>query len=322
MHIDETIAALCGNPSAQRRAQSRIEQAREQWLASKPAADVLAELAEYGAGADFEDCSYLARAIETLEGKSSLIEPLIEGISRALGDEPLAHVPFRHQKNGGTSILQLATRGRAALVLLAYDETTADPSPATVTFSDVERHELVLAGAADLRMATLVQEWPDRAAIDLEDRRVVAGESLRLAPNEARLSRAVHGRMVVLRFARTPSLPAPSRVFSLADGCLMHRASGDRQESQREMAMALLGRMRRRDAAPALAAQARTGSDHLRWQALRECLALDTGTGFAELLRIAQAPEDPLAAPAQALHAQLIEAYPQLKQQEAARCPA
>ena len=318
MQIDERIAALCGNPSAQRRAQLRAEQAREQWLASAPVADVLAELAEYGAGANFENCSHLAQAAGTLDGASALIEPLIEGMGRALGDEPLAHVPFRHQKNGGTSILQLATRGRAALVLLAYDETTADPSPETVTFSDVERHEIVLAGGADLRIAKLVQEWPDRATIDCENRRAVAGDSLHLAPNEARLSRAVHGRMVILRVARTPPVPAPSRVFSLADGRLMHRASGDRQESQRELAMALLGRMGRSDAAPALAMQARTGSDHLRWQALRECLALDTGTGFAELLRIAQAHEDPLAAPAQALHAQLIEAYPQLKEQEAA----
>lgn len=318
MHIDERIAALCGNPSAQRRAQLRTEQAREDWLASKPVADVLADLAEYGAGADFERCSYLAGAAAKLDNASALIEPLIEGMGRALGDEPLAHVPIRHQKNGGTSILQLATRGRAALVLLAYDRATADPSPATVTFSDVERHEIVLAGGADLRIATLVQEWPDRATIDYENRRVVAGETLHLAPNEALLSRVVHGRMVILRVASIPSAPAPSRAYSLAEGRLLHRASGDRQESQREMAMALLGRMGRCDAAPALAIQARTGSDHLRWQALRECLALDTGTGFAELLRIAQAPEDPLAAPAQALHAQLIEAYPQLKQQEAA----
>ena len=318
MVIDEKIAALCGNPSAQRRAQLRVEQARDEWLASAPVADVLAELNEYGAGADFDNCSHLARAAGTLEAASALVEPLIDGFGTALHDEPLAHVPFRHQKKGGTSILQLATRGRAALVLLAYDETTADPSPATVTFSDVERHELVLAGSADLRIARPVQEWPDRAAIDFEDRRVVLGEKLRLAPNEARLSRAVHGRMVILRVARTPLAPAPSRVFRLADGRLLHRASGDRQESQREMAMALLGRMGRSDAAPALAMQARTGSDHLRWQALRACLALDTGTGFAELLRIAQAHEDPLAAPAQALHAQLIEAYPQLKQQEAA----
>ena len=318
MQIDERIAALCGNPFAQRRAQLRTEQAREEWLASKAVRDVLAELADYGADAGFENCSYLAQAAATLDGASALIEPLIEGVGRALGDEPLAHVPFRHQKNGGTSILQLATRGRAAMVLLAYDETTADPSPATVTFSDVERQEIVLAGGADLRIATLVQGWPDRATIDCENRRVVAGETLHLAPNEARLSRAVHGRMVILRVARTPSAPAPSRVYSLADGRLLHRASGDRQESQREMVMALLGRMGRSDAARALAMQTHSGSDHLRWQALRECFALDTATGFAELLRIAQAPEDPLVAPAQALHAQLIEAYPQLKQQLAA----
>jgi hypothetical protein len=58
----------------------------------------------------------------------------------------------------------------------------------------------------------------------------------------------------------------------------------------------------------------------VRWQALRECLALDTATGFAALGRLAATTDDPLAAPAQALHAQLLERYPALAGVEP--CPA
>lgn len=61
-------------------------------------------------------------------------------------------------------------------------------------------------------------------------------------------------------------------------------------------------------------------SPHLRWQALRECLGLDSGAGFAALTGIAQRSDDPLAAPAGALRAQLLEAYPQLA--EVNICPA
>jgi hypothetical protein len=103
---------------------------------------------------------------------------------------------------------------------------------------------------------------------------------------------------------------------------LVHRASGDRHESRDEMMMALLGRMRRKDAASVLAALTRSGSDHLRWQALRECLALDSAAGFAALGRIATDPTDDLAPEVGALRARLVKAPPQLARWEPAPCPA
>jgi len=75
----------------------------------------------------------------------------------------------------------------------------------------------------------------------------------------------------------------------------------------------LLGKMGRADAAPLIAGMAlEPGSDGLRWQALRECLGLDTLTGFRTLTEMAGRPDDPLANSAGALRAQLIETYPQL----------
>ena len=51
--------------------------------------------------------------------------------------------------------------------------------------------------------------------------------------------------------------------------------------------------------------------DHLRWID-RECLALDTAAGFRALATLARLADDPLACPAGALRAQLVEAHPQL----------
>jgi hypothetical protein len=79
------------------------------------------------------------------------------------------------------------------------------------------------------------------------------------------------------------------------------------------MMLALLGRMDVAEAAPLMAELALEDSDSsLRWQSLRECLALDTATGFLALAALARRPHDPLAGPAGALRAQLVEAHPQL----------
>jgi hypothetical protein len=87
------------------------------------------------------------------------------------------------------------------------------------------------------------------------------------------------------------------------------------------MMLSLLGRMKRREAAPLMAAIAEEdGPDALRWEALREALALDTAAGFAALCRVARAPLDPLAEPAGALRAQLVKMHPELLALKEARC--
>ena len=84
--------------------------------------------------------------------------------------------------------------------------------------------------------------------------------------------------------------------------------------------MALLNRMGRPDAVPAFTEIARTGSDHLRWQAMRHCLAMNVRTGFALLGAMARSVDDPLATPAGALRARLIEQYPELLELEKQLC--
>lgn len=322
MKIAEELKSLYGDRLAQRRAQARIEAARENWLADPSVAAIFRDLEAYGAGTDWHECERLREIASCHNTATRFLEPLVQELCGALRDQPLAHAPFRHQRTGGTSILQLATPGRAALVLLCYDGTETAGPPVDASFSDVERHEIVLAGGADLVMAEVQSEWHDCAAIDCEARRVVAGEYLSFGPTQAKLFRQVHGRMVVLRIARTPADPLPSRVFDLETGRLLHRASGNRAESHREMAMALLGRMGRRDAAPLLAELSQDGSTHFRWQALRECLALDSGEGLAALSHAATDANDPLQSPAAALRAQLLEAHPQLGRMEPVPCPA
>ncbi|MFA6218515.1 MAG: hypothetical protein WC692_01925 [Erythrobacter sp.] len=322
MHVAAELETLRGNWPAQRRADGRMEQAVRTWWAGSGVAGLKDELARYAEGRELNECPGLTRLTADGDRARSVCAALIEALCAALREEPLGQVPFRHQASEGGAMLQISQSGGAALTLVAYDGLSPRAPAEAIAFSDSEGCELVLAGAAELRVADLVAETARAARIDYEPRHIAAGERFDFTPHKARIVERVHGSLVLLRLARTAKQPGPSRSFRMADGALLHRASGDRGESHRELAMALLGRMRRGDAAPLLAELSREGSEHFRWQALRECLALDTAQGFAALARIAADATDPLGGPAAALRAQLIARYPQLERIEAEPCPA
>ena len=320
MRIDPQLRALRSDHAPQRQAQIALEAARDAWFGG-PADPVLRELERYGQGGVLDDFPALARLFADTAAAKGLIRSLVDGLLAAVRNNPLGQVPLRHQYKDGLSVLQIAQRGRAALSLIGYEETDIEPTSAC--FAGGERHEVVLGGAADIREFALLSEKGDKAAIDCRMRLAVAGEYLHCEGFEnTRQVHKVHGRFVILRLSRTEEVPPETRQYSLADGRLLHRASGCRAESQREMATALLGRMGRSDAAPLLARLTREGSDHVRWQTLRECLALGTGQGFKALAAIASDAADPLCAPAGALMAQLVEMHPQLVQLEERSCPA
>jgi hypothetical protein len=214
----------------------------------------------------------------------------------------------------------LAREGDCLLTLVAIDGAglASRPQPRSAGFAPAEEWEVVIAGTGKAR---LVERCGDRIAthgLDLSPGLALGRDGAR----EALIFDAVDGSLLMLRLQRRHDLMQPKLEISLEDGSVLHRASATPAESRLEIAVAVLGRMGRADAAPVLAEIARDEShgDSLRWQALRECLGLDTRTGFWTLTVIARAGSDPLAIPAGALRAQLLEAYPQLAEVEA--CPA
>ncbi|QZD89131.1 hypothetical protein K3148_09810 [Qipengyuania aurantiaca] len=320
MRIDPQIRALRGDPASQRLAQEELVAACDSWR-SGAGAEALADLQRYGEGQPLDECPALKTLLNDQAAAFAWLAPLLDAGLESLTRNPLGQFPMRHQYSDGVAMIQLGLSGRAALTLIAYDEL--QQSPKSASFSAGERHELVLSGVGDFRFVDLLEERANSAAIDQRVRRLVAGETLSCdGATQTRVLERVHGRMVMLRLARTDAAQSDTRQYSLEDGRLLHRASGNRLESQREMATALLGRMGRSDAAPLLAELTREGSAHIRWQSLRECLGLDTATGFAALTQIAADASDELSSPASALRAQLLEAYPQLASLEAIPCPA
>ena len=154
----------------------------------------------------------------------------------------------------------------------------------TAAFSDAERHEAVLAGEAQARIVR--RRGAVRTARPSSRSRCEPGVRLALDLRERGAAGAARSSGGWSRCGCTARAAIPGRAANttLADGALLHQSAGDIRASRHEMMLALLGRMGRAEAAPVMAAIAREPGDaSLRWQALRECLALDTAAGFAAL---------------------------------------
>ena len=317
MDIDPSIAALRGNYAAQRRSQTILEAAKAEWLAGN--AGILGPaLTAYGDGEDLDRCAALARLFKSQNAAHTMIKSLIAQLGSVIAQEPLGQIPFRHQYRKGVGVLQLASAGRANVSLLLYEQKSGPPAQ-SIYFTDGECTEIVLSGQGQGRLFTLGTQREGPARLSSKKLRFEAGSTLSYAGSgTAKLVEHVPGCMIVLRLSRSPQNPQESREYRLTDGALVHRASGDRSESRQEMIVALLGAMKRRDAVPAIAAKCTGGTPHLRWQSIRQTLALDTALGFETLCKVADNPADELCNSAAALKVQLTEKYPQLSQLEPA----
>lgn len=324
MRIDPVIAALRRDQAPQHRAQAALEKVRDGWRATARTGAVLAELEQYAAGVPLSENPVLDCLLGDSDEAREFVGALFAAFAQTLREHPLGHVPLRHQCGRGLAVLQLAAAGGAALSLIAYEGwPKRATAAATVCFAGGERHELCLAGTAEARFFEILSEGSRRAELACEVRRIAAGDALHVCgPRHARIIDCQRGCLVMLRLSRPDFAPLPAREFRISDGALVHSASGDRTESRDEMAAAVLGAMQRSDAAPVLAEIAQScASEHLRWQALCQALALDTAVGFAILTTIARDQADMLAGPARSLRKSLIVQHPALAEM-GMPCPA
>ncbi|MFC3098771.1 hypothetical protein [Alteraurantiacibacter palmitatis] len=317
MRVHPAIAALRSDRAPQRQAQAAMQAALDGWRAEPDAASVLAQFREFGCGARLEECPALDAMFTGQGAAEALMASLVRHFCGGIAAHPLAHPPFRNGFDGKASSLLLARSGRASLVLQAREPGSYAYS--SVTFFDDLRYEAVLAGRAEAGILRI--HGPVEKVRFTEEALVLeGGVRLGLAcTDEALRVTRVERRLVTLCLVQASATPNPAREYDRDTGRLLHLSAGSLATSRREMMAALLGRMQRRDAAPVLAGMVEREHDRgLRWQALRECLALDTAQGFAALTRIARDPADSLYAEAAALYARLLEDYPQLGEVEIA----
>ncbi len=322
MQVHPDIAALRSDRAPQRQAQTAILGAREAWAAEPGAAEMQAELEAYGKGAPLDACPTLESMFTESGEAERLMDLMSRHYCRAIAANPIGHPPFRQGYDGKSTSILLARTGRAQLMIQAREPGVTDNSGHI--FTDATRFDAVLAGAGEARIVRIAERGERDARFTTEALSLRPGHRLAFDLNsETLVMDSVDRRLVVLRLLRVAEEPAPGREYDAASGKLLHQSAGRIGTSRREAIIALLGRMGRTDAAPQIARLAMDEGDlSLRWQALREALALDTATGFAALARVARRSDDPLAAQAGALRAQLLETHPELAQLETGQCPA
>lgn len=323
MFVHPEIEALRSNLAPQRLDQARLDSALGQWRAESPATAIEGEMQRFARGEALARLPQL-RALFTCGDTAarSLVDRLFGAFLTGLHANPLGQVPLRQQSDGTVASVVIASTGAAVLLVQALDGNglRRRAKALTASFSSGETWEHVLSGSADAELVRISGSRPGGVELDRSRCKLSAGMvNFRDGARETLQLLAVPASLVTLKLQRRMVQDAVAREYRLADGTLVHQAAGSSRESRLELAAALLGRMGRSDAAPLLAAMVEEqGSQSLRWQALRECLGLDTALGFSVLCRIAARTGDPLAAQAGALRGQLLETYPQLK--ELAEC--
>ena len=305
MFVRDELKALRGDDREARTHRVAMEEALEDCRREPRLAAVLEELLRYGEGGDFAHCPALVALFEHTGAARDLLRPLIGRLTALHRAYPLAQLAFRHRSQAGAHVLQIAARGHATLSLVLQDQD-AGAEHIIATFADADQREVVLTGKANACLFEIVAEERDRVILNSVRTELQSGARMKCTgPRQSRLIKPSHDSLLTLRLARTAGSPGPTRRVDVRSGRIVHRASGNTTDSRAELAMLLLGRMGRNDALPVLAARTRTGDAQLRWQALRQCLALDAATGLPLLERIAKDHADPLYQAARALLAQL-----------------
>lgn len=313
MIVDPAIAALRSDRASQRSVQARLLHLREDWRASDRVQALQRDLFALDRGADFDECRALARLFADHALAMGFAMDWSERLLRTLRDAPLGEVPFRHRHSSGYSTMQLLSCGGASLNLSAYERQDKLLWPQTAVFTDRKSVELILTGSVRGTCHRLIER--DGSQSVLTQRTAwTAGDRIETGGQHTRQFVEVKGALLVLQVTCAPKRPGPTREYRLADSGLIRCASGNKDASRDMLALAVLGALEHHPSLGVMADVALDSSREadLRWEAVRQTLALDPGRGFALLNRLAKRREDALAQPAIQLRGQLATAYPRL----------
>lgn len=305
MQIHPDLARLRCSDSPQ----PGLEAALAVWRSLPEMAALTAALARFAEGAALADVPALAQVLTDPAAARALADGFVTPLAAAQRAAPLALLPLGHASGPGMARLRLAAEGCAALNLVAFARGER-PAAASVLFDDCAVHEIVVAGAG----RAALHRWEAGRLTSTAAALNPGTQFARHGPDAARQITAVSQPLLLLQLTREPAHPQPSREIALGDGRLLKTISGCQRTSQQLMALGVLGALRHRPALATLAAltQDRAAARELRWEALRQCLALDAARGLPLLAALAGDPADPLAAPAASLQAQLRATRPEL----------
>lgn len=322
MELRQALTALREDDGECRKGQEAMARALAAWRIEPLVASVLEAMKRFGQGAALERCRPLAALFRSggPEARAFADSFVAAGLA-ALDAHPLGQLRLPHGSRRAAPALLLAQSGRANLALAAYDGAMLErmPTPKTADFPPFETwiHVLSGEGEADLVLCRDSDEALDEGRVLLQSGTVKLEPGVTLYRHGSRETlqvRRARGSLVMLRLQRRFADAQPVREYSMPDGTLLHQAAAIEADSRRELAMSLLGRMGRRDAVPDMARiVCSTQSRSLRWEALRQILALDIAAGLALVGQVAADADDVLSDDARHLQAALLKTWPDLE---------
>ncbi len=270
--------------------------ARE-WRASDPYRSLEAAFADV----DADDAEGVADIAEAMLRDASWVGPLLHPLIAALVADPWFEPPLKVSRDPlrTGAILQENRAVTLSAVVLSADALAAMPAAKTMVASGrmaIVRY--VRAGHARLRCWCAGPIGGDIATQAAASAREIAPLSLTdntVVRQDGRdhaylLERATSDVVTLTMTIRAGAAPY-AREYCQEDGALLKIAALDDAPARAAILLALLRLSGRRDAAAAFDRATRDGAFYLRWQAMREWLALDATAASSRLAEMAA--EDP-----------------------------
>jgi hypothetical protein len=283
-----------------------MRELRAQWLARSDVGRIVADLAHYADRAPLEECPALHAVLHDPGAARSLVDNLTGPLLAESRQRPFSEAPFRFRLSPGFAPMRLLAHEGAVLSLVAYAPLAGAGEPASAIFADREVYDIVLAGSA----SGLFHRLGEGGMPDTRPMHWRAGDALATAARcEARQVCRVDRSLLLLRLTREPARPAPTREVALSTGAVLRAASGDRAASEAVMALCVLGALGDEAALGVMEQTALEPSEdrEVRWEAVRQTLALSRERGLRLLGHLAACDADPLSRHAATLHARLSE---------------
>lgn len=220
--------------------------------------------------------------------------------------DPFAMPPVRIFGGGGVLgglILAEVPPITLSLMVRPFDQSGA--AGGSIIFSPGQgQTRIIRSGGARIRRYRVALSPEERGggfrigsaarAEQIEERALADGEVIRTDQQcESFTLRGGDGDIVMLQLFVHQSSRVPMREYDPASGQIIKLAAAARATSFRQMGLAVLRAFGRRDAAPLFAAALDDSDFAMRWQVMREWIALDTAAALPHLTRLAAGDPHP-----------------------------
>lgn len=253
----------------------------------------IARLTAAFAAVDADDAEAVAVAAEALLSEDDWVAPLLAPLIAAQAADPWFEPPWRVSRDAlriGAILHDLPAGTLTAIVLDADALAAAPPTPSVVASGRLTVVRYVRGGGATLSI------WPageaqlgEAARVALADGAVVRHDGRTHAHGLDDL----RGDIVTLSFTVRAGAVWNVREYALAGGLLIRTASLDDAPSRSAMLLTMLRLSGRTDAGGVFLAATRHDAFFLRWEAMREWLALDALAALPRLAEMAQTDPHP-----------------------------